>query len=336
MKKSYVDSNHHHYTTPDMTNHDIDQYDTVSMATRGTGYFVRCEDCHTYKSTNITCHSFTLENRYDGSSVDMYINYNNGDGKIINISMEYEYDTDTFIENVSYDEAIKFIVSYLQKNFVIIIQDKLDENIEFVCSSYNVRYSKSKPMSNESLYQVMYTIHCDDDHEIIFHANCFPNIYEMVINDRLSDNETSMVVETLEDGFIEKVVSVLSDFISYKKPNYIDHGSSVDKYDIVGAVADETKSMIWEHRYGDDDIKRMPYDHFILNTNHDVMMAITLEYLDDNQRDKGEDIRILTFTAHGVHGTYKKKIMNITISDAINESTDFISHVNRWCGGRMM
>jgi hypothetical protein len=102
----------------EVTKYDIIPHNMVVIASHGTGYFVHHEDCHTYKATNTTCYEFMLENQYDGSFVDIVINYEsheNGEGEIINISMAYEYDMETSIGNVSRDEAIKFMASFLQK-----------------------------------------------------------------------------------------------------------------------------------------------------------------------------------------------------------------------------
>jgi hypothetical protein len=106
----------------EVTKYDIVPHNMVVIATHGTGYFVRSEDCHTYKETNTTCYDFILENQYDGSFVDIVINYEsdgNGEGKICNISMAYEYENDSSIENVSKDEAIKFMASFLQRTLLL-------------------------------------------------------------------------------------------------------------------------------------------------------------------------------------------------------------------------
>lgn len=108
----------HVHTIPEVTKYDIVPHNMVVIASHGTGYFVHHEDCHTYKATNTTCYEFMLENQYDGSFVDIVINYEShedGEGEIINISMAYEYDMETSIGNVSRDEAIKFMASFLQK-----------------------------------------------------------------------------------------------------------------------------------------------------------------------------------------------------------------------------
>lgn len=107
---------------PEVTKYDIIPHNMVVIASHGTGYFVHHEDCHTYKATNTTCYEFMLENQYDGSFVDIVINYEsheNGEGEIINISMAYEYDMETSIGNVSRDEAIKFMASFLQKTLLL-------------------------------------------------------------------------------------------------------------------------------------------------------------------------------------------------------------------------
>jgi hypothetical protein len=123
-KRSYVHKDDLRYNPSsehqisEVTKYDIIPHNMVVIATHGTGYFVRSEDCHTYKATNTTCYEFMLENQYDGSFVDIVINYEsheNGEGEIINISMAYEYDMETSIGNVSRDEAIKFMASFLQK-----------------------------------------------------------------------------------------------------------------------------------------------------------------------------------------------------------------------------
>lgn len=106
----------------EVTKYDIVPHNMVVIATHGTGYFVRSEDCHTYKETNTTCYDFMLENQYDGSFVDIVINYEsgeNGEGKIINISMAYEYENESSVENVSKDEAIKFMASFLQRTLIL-------------------------------------------------------------------------------------------------------------------------------------------------------------------------------------------------------------------------
>lgn len=127
-KRSYVSHEDlrynpsHFHQIPEVTKYDITPHNMVVIASHGTGYFVRSEDCHTYKATNTTCYEFMLENQYDGSFVDIVINYEsheNGEGEIINISMAYEYDMETSIGNVSRDEAIKFMASFLQKTLSI-------------------------------------------------------------------------------------------------------------------------------------------------------------------------------------------------------------------------
>lgn len=110
------------HAIPEVTKYDITPHNMVVIASHGTGYFVHHEDCHTYKATNTTCYEFMLENQYDGSFVDIVINYEsheNGEGEIINISMAYEYDKESSIGNVSRDEAIKFMASFLQKTLSI-------------------------------------------------------------------------------------------------------------------------------------------------------------------------------------------------------------------------
>lgn len=123
-KRSYVHKDNLRYNPssvhqiPEVTKYDITPHNMVVIASHGTGYFVHHEDCHTYKATNTTCYEFMLENQYDGSFVDVVINYEsheNGEGEIINISMAYEYDKESSIGNVSRDEAIKFMASFLQK-----------------------------------------------------------------------------------------------------------------------------------------------------------------------------------------------------------------------------
>jgi len=44
-------------------------------------------------------------------------------------------------------------------------------------------------------------------------------MFVMIINDLFSMNESSMIVETLEneDDYVEKIVSTLSDLMTYKK-----------------------------------------------------------------------------------------------------------------------
>ena len=127
-KRSYVSHEDLRYNPssahqiPEVTKYDIVPHNMVVIASHGTGYFVRHEDCHTYKATNTTCYEFMLENQYDGSFVDIVINYEsheNGEGEIINISMAYEYDMETSIGNVSRDEAIKFMASFLQKTLLL-------------------------------------------------------------------------------------------------------------------------------------------------------------------------------------------------------------------------
>jgi len=127
-KRSYVSHEDlrynpsHFHQIPEVTKYDIVPHNMVVIASHGTGYFVHHEDCHTYKATNTTCYEFMLENQYDGSFVDIVINYEsheNGEGEIINISMAYEYDTETSIGNVSRDEAIKFMASFLQKTLLL-------------------------------------------------------------------------------------------------------------------------------------------------------------------------------------------------------------------------
>lgn len=218
------------------------------------------------------------------------------------------------------------------------IQDKLDKNVEFVCSLYKARYEKSKAVQDESLYHVTYTITCEDSHTIIFHANCFPKMFGMVINDLLNDNESSMIVETLEneDDYAEKVVSTLSGLMSYKKSED-EHLDLVDEYDLVGSIVGATKNTIWEHRYGDDNIRGTSFDHFILNINYDVTMTVTLEHFDKDQRDShSEKVDILTFTVRTLTGTYEKKILCTTLREAMRESVDFINLANMFSGGRMI
>lgn len=127
-KRSYVSHEDLRYNPssahqiPEVTKYDITPHNMVVIASHGTGYFVHHEDCHTYKATNTTCYEFMLENQYDGSFVDIVINYEsheNGEGEIINISMAYEYDMETSIGNVSRDEAIKFMASFLQKTLLL-------------------------------------------------------------------------------------------------------------------------------------------------------------------------------------------------------------------------
>ena len=127
-KRSYVSHEDLRYNPssahqiPEVTKYDIVPHNMVVIASHGTGYFVHHEDCHTYKATNTTCYEFMLENQYDGSFVDIVINYEsheNGEGEIINISMAYEYDMETSIGNVSRDEAIKFMASFLQKTLLL-------------------------------------------------------------------------------------------------------------------------------------------------------------------------------------------------------------------------
>lgn len=127
-KRSYVSHEDLRYNPssahqiPEVTKYDITPHNMVVIASHGTGYFVRDEDCHTYKATNTTCYDFLLENQYDGSFVDIAINYESheeGEGEIINISMSYEYENDSSIGNVSRDEAIKFMASFLQKTLSI-------------------------------------------------------------------------------------------------------------------------------------------------------------------------------------------------------------------------
>lgn len=217
------------------------------------------------------------------------------------------------------------------------IQDKLDKNVEFVCSLYKARFEKSKAVQDESLYHVTYTITCEDSHTIIFHANLFPKMFGMVINDLLNNNESSMIVETLEneDDYAEKVVSTLSGLMSYKKSEDEEDHSSADMYDLVGFAVGATKNATWEHKYGKDDIKKTSYDHFIININYEVTMTITLEYWADG-RPYVSEVDILTFTVRTLSGTYEKKTLNTTISDAMLESVDFINLANRFSGGRMI
>lgn len=218
------------------------------------------------------------------------------------------------------------------------VQDKLDKNVEFVCSLYKARYEKSKAVQNESLYHVTYTITCEDGHTIIFHANCFPKMFGMVINDLFSENESSMIVETLEneDDYAEKVVSTLSGLMAYKKSED-EHLELVDEYDLVGYIVGTTKNATWEHKYGDDNIRGTFFDHFIVNINYDVTMTVTLEHFDKNQRDShSENVDILTFTVRTITGTYEKKILGTTLREAMVESVDFINLANRFCGGRMI
>lgn len=127
-KRSYVSHEDLRYNPssahqiPEVTKYDITPHNMVVIASHGTGYFVHHEDCHTYKATNTTCYEFMLENQYDGSFVDIVINYEsheNGEGEIINISMAYEYDMETSIGNVPRDEAIKFMASFLQKTLLL-------------------------------------------------------------------------------------------------------------------------------------------------------------------------------------------------------------------------
>lgn len=127
-KRSYVSHEDLRYNPssahqiPEVTKYDIVPHNMVVIASHGTGYFVHHEDCHTYKATNTMCYEFMLENQYDGSFVDIVINYEsheNGEGEIINISMAYEYDMETSIGNVSRDEAIKFMASFLQKTLLL-------------------------------------------------------------------------------------------------------------------------------------------------------------------------------------------------------------------------
>lgn len=127
-KRSYVSHENLRYNPssvhqiPEVTKYDIVPHNMVVIASHGTGYFVYHEDYYTYKATNTTCYEFMLENQYDGSFVDIVINYEsheNGEGEIINISMAYEYDMETSIGNVSRDEAIKFMASFLQKTLSI-------------------------------------------------------------------------------------------------------------------------------------------------------------------------------------------------------------------------
>ena len=127
-KRSYIHKDDLRYNPssahqiPEVTKYDITPHNMVVIASHGTGYFVHHEDCHTYKATNTTCYEFMLENQYDGSFVDIVINYEShedGEGEIINISMAYEYDIETSIGNVSKDEAIKFMASFLQKTLSI-------------------------------------------------------------------------------------------------------------------------------------------------------------------------------------------------------------------------
>lgn len=218
------------------------------------------------------------------------------------------------------------------------VQDKLDKNVEFVCSLYKARYEKSKAVQNESLYHVTYTITCEDSHTIIFHANCFPKMFGMVINDLFSENESSMIVETLEneDDYAEKVVSTLSGLMAYKKSED-EHIELVDEYDLVGSIVGATKNATWEHKYGNDNIRGTFFDHFIVNINYDVTMTVTLEHFDKDQRDShSEKIDILTFTVRTITGTYEKKILGTTLREAMVESVDFINLANRFCGGRMI
>ena len=218
------------------------------------------------------------------------------------------------------------------------IQDKLDKNVEFVCSLYKARFDKSKAVQNESLYHVTYTITCEDGHTIIFHANCFPSMFGMVINDLFSDRESSMIVETLEDedDYAEKIVSTLSGLMTYKKSED-EHQGLVDEYDLVGSIVGTTKNATWEHKYGNDNIRGTFFDHFIVNINYDVTMTVTLEHFDKNQRDShSEKVDILTFTVRTITGTYEKKIISTTLRKAMVESIDFINLANRFCGGRMI
>lgn len=218
------------------------------------------------------------------------------------------------------------------------VQDKLDKNVEFVCSLYKARYEKSKAVQNESLYHVTYTITCEDGHTIIFHANCFPKMFGMVINDLFSENESSMIVETLEseDDYAEKVVSTLSGLMAYKKSED-EHQGLVDEYDLVGSIVGTTKNATWEHKYGNDNIRGTFFDHFIVNINYDVTMTVTLEHFDKDQRDShSENVDILTFTVRTITGTYEKKILSTTLREAMIESVDFINLANRFCGGRMI
>jgi len=49
-------------------------------------------------------------------------------------------------------------------------------------------------------------------------------------------------------------------------------------------------------------------------------MTVTLEYW-DKDRDNNDKIDILTFTARTMSGTYEKKIISTTMSEAMREST---------------
>lgn len=221
---------------------------------------------------------------------------------------------------------------------MIEVQDRLDKDVHFVCSLYKAKYEKSKAIQGESIFHVTYTVTCKDDHKLIFHVNCFPNVFEMVINDMFSDNESSMIIEKVdnENDYMEKVVSVLSSFLSYKKSESKD-GVSMSKYDVMEVIVDKTKNTTWEHEYGYDDRKRISYDHFILNINHDVMMTITLEYWNkDRSDDNDRKADVLTFTACTTSGTYEKKITNVKISDIMRESVDFINDADRWCCGKII
>ena len=214
------------------------------------------------------------------------------------------------------------------------IQDRLDKNVHFVCSLYKSQYEKSKAVQGESLFHITYTITCEDSHKMIFHANCFPSMYGLVINDLFSDSESSMIVETIENenDYIEKVVSVLSDIMAYKKSenNY----KLIHKHDLVVNIISMTKSETWKHEYGDDNHKRASYDHFIFKVNNDITMTITLEYWDNDGNH--ENINVITFITCTTTGTYEKKMTNVKMSDIMRESIDFINGADRWCCGKII
>lgn len=127
MKRSYIHKddlryNPPHVRTVEVTKYDIEPYNMVTMVTRGIGYFVRSEYCHIYKTGNTTCYDLVLEKQYAGTFVDVIMNYENhedGEGKIINICMIYENDLSKFIENVTRDEAIKFMSEFFQKTLLL-------------------------------------------------------------------------------------------------------------------------------------------------------------------------------------------------------------------------
>ena len=128
MRRSYIHKDNLRYNPPhiqetvEVTEYDIAPYNMVLMATRGTGYFVRSEYCHIYKTGSTTCYDLILKKQYDGTFVDVIINYENredGEGRITNIWMVYDNDLSKFTENVTRDEAIEFMASFLKKTLLL-------------------------------------------------------------------------------------------------------------------------------------------------------------------------------------------------------------------------